>query len=204
VAAADTTIQVEMGDAGVEKTSWTGGTDEVEGGEDVVFGAAVEAAVVWKDGVDEMSGAEVIGITDFSQVELNISTTFEGPLPLLPPAKIARQRFDSDVAASSDRAWLRAAVLHVPELTLKMSTKVLPTQSMIQRRQSTWKTTHTQTYPTKQRKLQGKSTQTSREDCDPQIRQRCGSKIESLFAQSHCVPSPIIHVQNTNSVRASK
>jgi hypothetical protein len=78
---------------------------------------------------------------------------------VLEPANNATPSFGSDVAAKNSGAKLRAAVLHVPELTLKMSTKLLPTQSMLQRRQSTWKTTHTQTYPTKQRKLQGKSTQ---------------------------------------------
>jgi hypothetical protein len=43
-------------------------------------------------------------------------------VPLLPPAKIATPRFGSDVAARSDRATLRAAVLQAPDVALKMST----------------------------------------------------------------------------------
>jgi len=39
-----------------------------------------------------------------------------------PPAKIATPASGSDVAARDRRAWLRAAVLQVPALTLKMST----------------------------------------------------------------------------------
>jgi hypothetical protein len=41
---------------------------------------------------------------------------------LQPPAKIATPTFGSDVAARSDRATLRAAVLQAPDVTLKMST----------------------------------------------------------------------------------
>ncbi len=39
-----------------------------------------------------------------------------------PPAKIATPASGSDVAARPRRAWLRAAVLQVPAVTLKMST----------------------------------------------------------------------------------
>ncbi len=41
---------------------------------------------------------------------------------LEPPAKIATPTFGSDVAARSDRASLRFAVLQTPDVTLKMST----------------------------------------------------------------------------------
>ena len=41
---------------------------------------------------------------------------------LSPPAKIATPTFGSDVAARRSRATLRVAVLHVPDVTLKMST----------------------------------------------------------------------------------
>jgi hypothetical protein len=41
---------------------------------------------------------------------------------LQPPANIASPRFGSDVAARNHNGSLRAAVLHVPVLALKMST----------------------------------------------------------------------------------
>ena len=50
---------------------------------------------------------------------------------LEPPANIASPSFGSDVAASCCRATLRAAVVHIPLLALKMSTvlKLLPPKS---------------------------------------------------------------------------
>ena len=54
------------------------------------------------------------------QPETRISTTLEGtPWPCPPPN---RARFETDVAAREYRATLNVAVVHNPEVTLKIST----------------------------------------------------------------------------------
>ena len=55
------------------------------------------------------------------QPERKMSTALEGlPEPTSPPPK--RARFETDVAARLPRATLRDAVVHNPEMLLKIST----------------------------------------------------------------------------------
>ena len=54
------------------------------------------------------------------QPERRISTALERPEMPFPPPN--RARFETDVAARLDRATLRFAVVHIPEVLLKIST----------------------------------------------------------------------------------
>ena len=56
------------------------------------------------------------------QPERRMSTVLKSPEPTAPPPN--RARFETEVAASCDRATLRDAVVHNPEMLSKMSTTV--------------------------------------------------------------------------------
>ncbi len=110
-----------------------------------------------------------------------------------PPAKIATPTFGSDVAARYDRPTLRFAVLHVRDVTLKMSTALevtlpLPATAQVMRlaHAITKPTTAHSTIPSPNQHNTPRTdtkiniatrTFATSEDRNPDIRQRCGCKI---------------------------
>ncbi len=133
---------------------------------------------------------------------------------LLPPAKTAIPRFGRDVAARSRRATLRAAVLQVPAVTLKMSTALDMTLPLIataaQGRETRTQAQHATLLPlmhpphkashsaTNQTNTTTLTVATS-ENSDSDVRQRCRCKKTSSYAESCSAPSSCRHVEDVYS-----
>jgi hypothetical protein len=136
---------------------------------------------------------------------------------LVPPAKIATPAFGSDVAARSDRATLRAAVLQAPFVTLKMSVTLqgMDCQDLTtaegMRLAHVINTPHT--HPTHAciliapnpilQQLKQTTTRTTRatgKNRDSRIRQRRGCKIRSSYAEDRSAPSSRHHVKDVNNI----
>jgi hypothetical protein len=132
----------------------------------------------------------------------------------LPPAKIATPKFGSDVATRPRRATLRAAVLQAPDVTLKMSTAVEP---LVPSAAQGMRLAHAISKPTsahssipfpnphnttrKDTKINmATRTVATSEDRDSDIRQRCGCKFPSSYAESCSAPSSRRHVEDVHSV----
>ncbi len=134
-------------------------------------------------------------------------------MKIAPPANIATPRFGSDVAARRCRATLRAAVLQVPDVALKMSTALeglLPTAQGMRLAHAISKPTsahsavrfpnpHNTTSKDAKNNMATRTKATS-EDRDSEIRQRCGCKIISCYAESCSAPSSRRHVEDVHSV----
>jgi hypothetical protein len=129
-----------------------------------------------------------------------------------PPAKIAIPWFGSDVAARYPRASLRAAVLHFPDVTLKMSTAFeRPEFTELRMRlahairqaasdHSGIRFSNPHNTTRKDTKMNTLTrTKAASEDCDSEIRQRCGCKSFSSFAESCSAPHSRRHVEDVHS-----
>jgi hypothetical protein len=115
----------------------------------------------------------------------------------MPPAKIATPTFGSDVAARRIRATLRAAVFQAPDVTLKMSTALealLPAAQGMRLAHAISKQTSAHSivqYPNPRNTLTTRNdanmatrTIATSEDRDSEIRQRCGCKPLSSYAEN--------------------